>query len=68
MTLHFHPTCRSAPGGRMSGRRSGRSIILIACDRLAERLTTYRKHNKPALGPLGDSLDDLGGHYEAPST
>jgi hypothetical protein len=28
----------------------------------------YRKHNKPALGPLGDSLDDLGGHYEAPST
>jgi len=22
-------------------------------------ITTYRKHNKPALGPLGDSLDDL---------
>jgi hypothetical protein len=22
---------------------------------------TYRKHNKPALGPLGDSLDDIGG-------
>jgi hypothetical protein len=22
-------------------------------------LTTYRKHNKPALGPLGDSLDDF---------
>jgi hypothetical protein len=21
----------------------------------------YRKHNKPALGPLGDSLDDMGG-------
>jgi hypothetical protein len=21
---------------------------------------TYRKHNKPALGPLGDSLDDMG--------
>jgi len=22
-------------------------------------ITTYRRHNKPALGPLGDSLDDL---------
>jgi hypothetical protein len=22
-------------------------------------VTVYRKHNKPALGPLGDSLDDL---------
>jgi hypothetical protein len=22
-------------------------------------ITTYRKHNKPALGPVGDSLDDL---------
>jgi hypothetical protein len=22
-------------------------------------ITVYRKHNKPALGPLGDSLDDL---------
>jgi hypothetical protein len=22
-------------------------------------ITTYRKYNKPALGPLGDSLDDL---------
>jgi hypothetical protein len=21
---------------------------------------TYRKHNKPALGPLGDCLDDMG--------
>jgi hypothetical protein len=21
-------------------------------------ITTYRKHNKPAYGPLGDSLDD----------
>jgi hypothetical protein len=23
-------------------------------------INTYRKLNKPALGPLGDSLDDLG--------
>jgi hypothetical protein len=22
-------------------------------------ITTYRKHHKPALGPLGDSFDDL---------
>ena len=22
-------------------------------------ITTYRKNNKPALGPVGDSLDDL---------
>jgi hypothetical protein len=22
-------------------------------------VTTYRRHNKPALGPVGDSLDDL---------
>jgi len=22
-------------------------------------VTVYRRHNKPALGPMGDSLDDL---------
>jgi hypothetical protein len=22
-------------------------------------ITTYRRHNKPALGPVGDSLDDF---------
>ena len=22
-------------------------------------ITTYRRHNKPALGPVGDSLEDL---------
>jgi len=22
-------------------------------------ITVYRRHNKPALGPLGDSLEDL---------
>jgi hypothetical protein len=25
-------------------------------------ITTYRRHNKPALGPAGDSLDDLRGN------
>jgi hypothetical protein len=23
-------------------------------------VTVYRKHNKPAIGPLGDSLEDFG--------
>jgi hypothetical protein len=23
-------------------------------------LTIYRRHGKPAVGPLGDTLDDLG--------
>jgi len=50
MTLHFH-SYRPTPGGRMSGRRSRRSVILMGCDRLKERLTTHRKPNKPALGP-----------------
>ena len=38
----------------------------IAGDRLAAAIgsrmsavTIYRRHNKPALGPLGDCLDDL---------
>jgi hypothetical protein len=31
-----------------SGRRCGATL-------------TYPRHNKPALGPLGDSLDDMGG-------
>jgi len=25
----------------------------------ASNVTVYRKNNKPALGPLGDSLDDF---------
>jgi len=25
----------------------------------AGNITIYRKHNKPALGPVGDSLDDF---------
>ena len=25
----------------------------------AGTITTYRRHNKPALGPVGDSLDDF---------
>ena len=26
----------------------------------AGSVTVYRRHNKPGLGPVGDSLDDLG--------
>jgi hypothetical protein len=48
----------------------GREVIALTEDTAAIRwpsggsVTVYRKHNKPALGPLGDSLDDLtwGGH------
>jgi hypothetical protein len=42
----------------------GREVIALAEATAAIRgptgaLTVYRRHNKPALGPLGDSLDDL---------
>jgi hypothetical protein len=42
----------------------GRPVVALTADTAAIENTTgsitvYRKHNKPALGPLGDSLDDL---------
>ena len=43
----------------------GRSVVALPADSASIRnpdtgsITTYRKHNKPTLGPLGDSLDDL---------
>ena len=42
----------------------GREVIALTEDTAAIRwpsgsVTVYRKSNKPALGPLGDSLDDL---------
>jgi hypothetical protein len=43
----------------------GREVIALTADTATIRnprtgnVTVYRKHNKPALGPLGDSLDDL---------
>jgi hypothetical protein len=42
----------------------GREVIALTEDTAAIRrasgsVTVYRKHNKPALGPVGDSLDDL---------
>jgi hypothetical protein len=44
---------------------NGRPVVALSEATAAIRhpsgnITTYRKHNKPALGPLGDSLDDLG--------
>lgn len=43
----------------------GRPVVALTATEAAIRhpngnITTYRKLNKPALGPLGDSLDDLG--------
>jgi hypothetical protein len=43
----------------------GRAVVALTADTATIRnpatgsLTTYRRFNKPALGPLGDSLDDL---------
>jgi hypothetical protein len=43
----------------------GRTVIALSEGEAAIRghsgsVTVYRKHHKPALGPLGDCLDDLG--------
>jgi hypothetical protein len=42
----------------------GRPVIALteteAAIQSAGAVVMYRKHNKPALGPLGDSLDDMG--------
>jgi hypothetical protein len=42
----------------------GRSVLALTASTAAIEsptgtVTVYRRHNKPALGPLGDSLDDL---------
>jgi hypothetical protein len=43
----------------------GRAVVALTADTATIRnpatgsVTTYRRFNKPALGPLGDSLDDL---------
>ena len=42
----------------------GRCVVALTEDTAAIETATgtvsYRRHNKPALGPLGDSLDDMG--------
>jgi len=43
----------------------GRTVVALtestaAVESATGNVTVYRKHNKPALGPLGDSLEDLG--------
>jgi hypothetical protein len=55
---------REAPRGiPRSGRRRGRAGQPAEGGNAAMTIvgshTTYRRHNKPALGPVGDSLDDL---------
>jgi hypothetical protein len=42
----------------------GRAVVELTADAASIQhgsgsITVYRKHNKPALGPLGDSLDDF---------
>jgi len=42
----------------------GRPVVALTADMAAIEnptgsISVYRKHHKPALGPLGDSLDDL---------
>jgi hypothetical protein len=42
----------------------GRAVVALTKDEAAiqgsSAVLVYRKHRKPALGPLGDSLDDIG--------
>jgi hypothetical protein len=43
----------------------GRPVVALtdataAIQTQSSAILTYRKYNKPALGPLGDSLDDMG--------
>jgi hypothetical protein len=42
----------------------GRPVVALTSDTAVIETTTgtftYRRHDKPALGPLGDSLDDMG--------
>jgi hypothetical protein len=43
----------------------GKSVMALTADTAAimnptGNITVYRRHNKPGLGPVGDSLDDLG--------
>jgi hypothetical protein len=42
----------------------GREVVALteataAIQNATGAITVYRRHNKPALGPLGDSLDDF---------
>jgi hypothetical protein len=48
----------------LPARRSGWPAVALtettaAIQNPTGAITTYRRHNKPALGPEGDSLDDL---------
>jgi hypothetical protein len=43
----------------------GRPVVALTAETAAIEnpatggITTYRKHNKPALGPVGDSFEDF---------
>jgi hypothetical protein len=39
----------------------GRRVVALTKDKaVIEAANGYRRHNKPARGPLGDSFDDMG--------
>jgi hypothetical protein len=43
----------------------GRKVVALtdktaAIENASGAITVYRRHHKPAIGPLGDSLDDMG--------
>jgi hypothetical protein len=43
----------------------GRNVVALtekmaAIENPSGAITVYRRHNKPAIGPLGDSLGDMG--------
>jgi hypothetical protein len=71
--LHTPPARPAAKYSRLSSYDEtgviwllqGRPVVALtettaAIQHSSGNVTTYRKHNKPALGPLGDSLDDMG--------
>jgi hypothetical protein len=45
--------------GIFPGRVVALTETTAAIQNVTGNITTYRKNNKPALGPVGDSLDDL---------
>lgn len=48
----------------VAGHRQGRRVVALTADTAAVEnasgnIVSYRKLRKPALGPVGDSLDDF---------
>ena len=66
---HFESSLSDSDGG--SYRSDAATVVALtettaAIQSSTGAITIYRRHKKPALGPVGDSLDDLeppGGRY-----